>query len=243
MKKLILWFILGFAIVSSIFDVDASRLWPINCTHSWVVTIVWQSYYPNFTCGWIKYGSGMNAGWWALTFTNTSYFVYTEKKIFWWCFFTATTATSKTNFQCPAIVDAIGGTGATGATGATGPSGPTGPIGATGATWPQGLDNYEIALIMWFSGTISEWLESLRGATGTLDFSTLSGSINLQNVVNIPTTDATLNSSGMYIPLTAKKDGVTYIDWYWARSMIYILAIFLLIISIVVYLWKWKKLF
>lgn len=64
----------------------------------------------------------------------------------------------------PAGADgAPGPAGADGAPGATGPAGEPGPAGADGAPGPSA---YEHAVDEGFTGTLTEWLESLRGADG-----------------------------------------------------------------------------
>lgn len=59
--------------------------------------------------------------------------------------------------------------GETGATGPIGPAGPQGATGATGDTGPQGytgLSAYQVAQLDGFTGTESEWLDSLVGPQG-----------------------------------------------------------------------------
>ena len=61
-------------------------------------------------------------------------------------------------------------TGATGATGATGPVGPAGisnsNVNTTAVNGTPGKSAYEIAVENGFNGTVSQWLESLRGPQG-----------------------------------------------------------------------------
>jgi len=103
----------------------------------------------------------------------------------------------------------------TGATWATWPTGATWP---TWATWSQGNDGYnafEIAQILWYTGTVTEWFESLKwpmGATWTIDFTSFSWAVNLQNIVNVPDNDGTLNSWSTYIPIKTTINGVDYYD-------------------------------
>lgn len=71
--------------------------------------------------------------------------------------------------------------------GATWSQWPQWPVWNTWATWIQGipwLDAYEIAQIMWFSGSIDEWLLSLKWATWSIDFSSFTGAIQLNNIVD-----------------------------------------------------------
>lgn len=58
-----------------------------------------------------------------------------------------------------------GNTGATGAKGDKGDTGATGAKGATGAAGKDGKSAYELAVQQGFSGTLDEWLASLK-ATG-----------------------------------------------------------------------------
>ncbi|MCR6616816.1 hypothetical protein LH636_17220, partial [Bacillus amyloliquefaciens] len=55
-----------------------------------------------------------------------------------------------------------GATGATGVKGATGAAGATGVKGATGAAGKDGKSAYELAVQQGFSGTLDEWLASLK---------------------------------------------------------------------------------
>ncbi|MEN3168736.1 hypothetical protein [Gluconobacter sp. OJB] len=59
-----------------------------------------------------------------------------------------------------------GATGPKGAQGDTGPAGPTGAQGIQGIQGPQGDNAYQVAVANGYSGTESEWLSSLQGATG-----------------------------------------------------------------------------
>ena len=62
---------------------------------------------------------------------------------------------------------AIGPTGPQGPTGGTGGTGPKGDTGATGAQGTVGKSAYEIAVDNGFTGTVQEWLQSLKGSNGT----------------------------------------------------------------------------
>ncbi|AWD89944.1 hypothetical protein G9362_16040 [Bacillus sp. EKM601B] len=55
-----------------------------------------------------------------------------------------------------------GNTGATGAKGDKGDTGATGAKGATGAAGKDGKSAYELAVQQGFSGTLDEWLASLK---------------------------------------------------------------------------------
>ncbi|QXW55175.1 hypothetical protein KXY09_11165 [Bacillus velezensis] len=55
-----------------------------------------------------------------------------------------------------------GNTGAKGATGDKGEKGNTGAKGATGATGKDGKSAYELAVQQGFTGTLDEWLASLK---------------------------------------------------------------------------------
>ncbi|ASS60558.1 hypothetical protein CHN56_00013 [Bacillus velezensis] len=55
-----------------------------------------------------------------------------------------------------------GSTGATGAKGDKGDTGATGAKGATGAAGKDGKSAYELAVQQGFSGTLDEWLASLK---------------------------------------------------------------------------------
>lgn len=119
-------------------------------------------------------------------------------------------------------------------TGSTWPQGIQGIQGIQGMTWSTWLSAYEIAQWWWFTWSEVEWIASIRwqqGATGTIDFSTITGAINLQNVVNIPTQNAELDENGFYFAITREKDGITYIDWVWVRNLA-VVIVFVLI------LWK-----
>ena len=59
-----------------------------------------------------------------------------------------------------------GATGATGPQGVAGPTGPKGPTGAQGPVGASGSSAYQIALSAGFTGTESQWLTSVQGATG-----------------------------------------------------------------------------
>jgi hypothetical protein len=72
-------------------------------------------------------------------------------------------ATGEQGSTGPQGATGIGATGATGLLGATGEQGSTGPIGPSGAT---GLNNYELAVINGFQGTVPDWFNYLMGATG-----------------------------------------------------------------------------
>ncbi|RDY88567.1 collagen-like protein [Bacillus amyloliquefaciens] len=58
-----------------------------------------------------------------------------------------------------------GSTGATGAKGDKGDTGATGTKGATGATGKDGKSAYELAVQQGFTGTLDEWLASLKATT------------------------------------------------------------------------------
>ncbi|QZY34491.1 hypothetical protein [Bacillus amyloliquefaciens] len=58
-----------------------------------------------------------------------------------------------------------GNTGATGAKGDKGDTGATGAKGATGAAGKDGKSAYELAVQQGFSGTLDEWLASLKATT------------------------------------------------------------------------------
>ncbi|MGG1758502.1 hypothetical protein ACTWKC_18130 [Bacillus sp. 4A_MP3] len=58
-----------------------------------------------------------------------------------------------------------GNTGATGAKGDKGDTGTTGAKGATGAAGKDGKSAYELAVQQGFSGTLDEWLASLKATT------------------------------------------------------------------------------
>ncbi|ATC49461.1 hypothetical protein C7M22_03720 [Bacillus velezensis] len=55
-----------------------------------------------------------------------------------------------------------GNTGATGAKGDKGDTGATGAKGATGAAGKDGKSAYELAVQQGFTGTLDEWLASLK---------------------------------------------------------------------------------
>ncbi|WP_332274784.1 collagen-like protein [Bacillus velezensis] len=55
-----------------------------------------------------------------------------------------------------------GNTGATGSKGDKGDAGATGSKGATGAAGKDGKSAYELAVQQGFSGTLDEWLASLK---------------------------------------------------------------------------------
>lgn len=57
-----------------------------------------------------------------------------------------------------------GNTGATGAKGEKGDTGATGAKGATGAAGKDGKSAYELAVQQGFTGTLDEWLASLKAA-------------------------------------------------------------------------------
>ena len=56
--------------------------------------------------------------------------------------------------------------GETGVTGAVGVTGPQGPIGLTGPAGTNGSNAYDVAVANGYSGTETQWLESLQGANG-----------------------------------------------------------------------------
>lgn len=124
----------------------------------------------------------------------------------------------------------------------------TGPQWAQWIPWIQWNDWYsafEIAQILWFTWNISEWQQSLVWATwaiwatGALDFSTLSWTINLQNVVNLPDNDWELNSWSTYIPI---KTTINWVDYYdvWRLTQLLMKLLFILFIVIAVWYSIWK---
>ncbi|WBY35247.1 collagen-like protein [Bacillus amyloliquefaciens] len=58
-----------------------------------------------------------------------------------------------------------GSTGATGAKGDKGDTGATGAKGATGVAGKDGKSAYELAVQQGFTGTLDEWLASLKATT------------------------------------------------------------------------------
>lgn len=132
----------------------------------------------------------------------------------------------------------------------------TGSIWHTGATgiwlqWPPWLDVYEVAQIMGFTWSIAEYLESLKWptwATWTIDFSSLSWTISLQNVVNLPSeTTLTwfLDSAWSYMPLTQNIDWVNYIHFpsliYLALALLFLSGVFWFVWWFVSYVLWFKK--
>ena len=84
----------------------------------------------------------------------------------------------KVNFENPVQVQAVqipglpgrdgrdGEPGKNGEKGEAGPQGPQGIQGAQGPQGPQGLSAYQVAVNNGFSGSESEWIQSLKGADG-----------------------------------------------------------------------------
>lgn len=228
--RFIIWFLVWFLLVSKIFEASAftgqftgnagtNRFIPFGKTaipdicfmsNEWINNGFWQlngdrASWDNITAAnEVAVPASTNTGFFV---TNTSNLNSNGVLYVWSCIESAT----------------VGPTGPQGATGATGPQ------GATGAT---GLSTYDLAVAGWFTGSEVEFIASLRGptgATGSLDFSTLSGTINLQNVVNLPTNDAILETDWFYFAITRQKEWVTYIDWIWVRN-IGMVVIFLVVI-------------
>lgn len=241
MKKIIdilafIWWWLGFLLLGAyiwiMYPSDSNALWWTFNVIDWDSGETFNFFAPTRSTWWIFLSQSITGDtlsdcptWTNIIRTNTGYSV---QYFVWWtfCFNTTITLFWTDNIWI------------TGATGATGPTGPTGPTGATGATGMPGLDAYEIAQIMGFTGTISEWLASLvwpRGATWSIDFSTLSGTIQLTNQVNLPDNNAELSWSGRYFSLLLHKNWSYYLDMDWIRNII----MYMIIVSIILILLVW----
>jgi len=209
--------------------------WPINCTYSAPVTQNGLSRYPNFTC----WGENL----WTMTLfdinaTSPHSEVSTELRYLWSCSYTSrsTVARTITNLYCPWAVTTWNS--ATGATGAT---------WATGETWALGASAYEGAVALGYTWTIFEWLESLRwpiGATGTTQIVFATGSEIFSGAVfslQSENDDATLNASGTYIPLFAKKEWQILVSYQGMRNIIIMVFLFFFTIFIIYKISSWKK--
>lgn len=249
-KKII--FILAILLPSSLYASFTGSSCTFAPTASFGNTLAWG----NVTCSsseWtINFWQSNTVGWsyWAnvsLTSMNSQNYGPVGYAYFTWCSGVASnqagTGTCST-FLILSDYSAIIRSWPTWATWATWATWPQGIQGEAGQQWPSWLSAYELALAFWFTGTEIEWIQSLQWpvwSTGSLDFSTLSGTINLQNVVNIPDNEATLEADGFYFAITRERDGVTYIDWIWVRNILFVLVVAWLIIKWIRYFLSTKN--
>lgn len=123
-------------------------------------------------------------------------------------------------------------------------TGSTWDIGWTGAT---GASAYEGAVAIGYTWTIFEWIESLRwpiGATGTTQIVFATGSEIFSGAVfslQSENDDATLNASGTYIPVFAKKEGQILVSYQWIRNIFIMVFLFFFTIFIIYKVSSWKK--
>lgn len=175
LKKTSLLFVSFFALFGFTFA-GLGTFWPYNCTHSALVTINGQSYVPNLVCGGISLGTGFMPNS-ALTLANATYNVYTSDRYLWPCKFTATTATTKTNFECIAVPDYIG----------LGATWPAWPAWATWPAWP--------IWVSWLDWAIWEVTYNLLPAwTGAWSFFPTGIESSLNKIVDILSWQYLLNS-------------------------------------------------
>jgi hypothetical protein len=217
----------------------------------------WNQVFASWSCliddvGIVYFWSWLTIGWGFWSNTDVNALQSDKYGPIWFCTFTScswtwwSTTYSCWTINCPAFWTSAllrkwdkgeQGLSITGATGGTGATGPTGATGATGASivWPQwndGYSAYELAQIAWYSGSLTDWLFSLKWERG---WTWADGSLIMSGTTNVYFSwglsgmipQGEFDSWSVYVPITVDNNWTKYVNTRGLSNVIVWLVLFI----------------